>query len=375
MALNLVKRFQFCLNTDDAEIVRLGLDGFAEQIAQNENFALTLAAFALEPSVVDVEFILGSSEETIDASSFPLVEAYLNSSPRLEELFSVWSLLTGRRELEAALTANFLRCFVYILQLIPQGDARYTDITLRVLREHETGLVRQLQSTDNSTIAYTMLLISLCLRSHKSLSEPLLHALLTSFKSLKTIANKSGKLPVAATSCAVVLFGHLFTYLEYSQCLLVVSEEKLLLDLLYHGSLPTLQLLLNLQLTWLLGGSTVFRDHLSFFLNSQTVNKLLNMRSKLATDDFDAVVNPFLRLVVEHLLRETTSPATAASLAPAQLKALMGAVHAVLDNLVPQFDDVHQEVPCRPPPPPLLSPPSLSALSLPLPLPVSRCAL
>lgn len=339
MALNIVKRFQFCLNTDDAEIVRLGLDGFAEQISQNEVFSLTLAALCIDPISTSVDKIL-HKDDNVEIADYPIVELYLNSSPRLEEMFSVWSLLTGRRELETALSAHFLRCFVFILQILPENDSRYADITLRILREHETGLIRQLQSTDSSTVAYTMLLVSLCLRAHKSLSEPLLNALLTSYKSLKSLASKPGRLPIFAGFSAVVLLSHFFTYLEYTQCLLVLSEEKLVLDLLYHGSLPTLHLLLDMQQQLWTSGSNLFRDHLSYFLNNQTINKLLNMRSKISTAEFDSYINPFLRDMSESLLIEVASITTVS----AQSKTIFGAIYAILDNLVPQFDIIHQEV-------------------------------
>lgn len=341
MTLNLIKRFQFCLNTDDAEIVRLGLDGFADHVAQYSSFPTTLAANAINPDFIDVENVL-KANDSLDINEFPLVETYINSSPRLEELFSVWSLLTGRRELEAALSANFLRCFVLILQLLPADDSRYVDITYRVLREHETGLIRQLQSTDRSTVAYTMLLLSFCIRTHKTLSESLLHAILTSFKQLNAAANvnKSGKLPVYASFCGVVLLGHILFYLDHSQCLLVFSEATLLVDLIYHRSLPTLHLLLSFQQSLLEQKSITFLENITYFLNDATVNKLLSMRSKLSTDEFESVINPYLQSMVEELLKELVSSSSSMT-----SKTLSTAIHAVLDNLVPQFDLSHQQVP------------------------------
>lgn len=330
--MNVIKRFQFCLNADDVEIVKLGLVGFADEVARSTDFHHTLLGLCRDKSYAALSDI---TEHVAEISSCPLVELYINSSPRMEELFSVWSLLSGRRELEAALASHLMRCFVSILQFLTIDDARYLDITGRVLREHDTGLLRHLQSSDESTVAYTHLLLSLCLRSHKNLLEPLIHCALNSLKNIKPF--KEENVPLEGGFAAIVLFSHLLNNLEYSQSLLVLSDEKLLTDLSGCISVHSLKLLLDLLESLLISGSILMRNNLSSFIHSNFVNKLLKQRPRMQAEDFDRTVNRFL-LVVASALSQGSADFQISN------KATTAALHVIIDSLVPQFDITQQQV-------------------------------
>lgn len=152
-----VSRFQVCLNHDDPEIVKKGLDEFVTHILQDHDAILTFGYNGRPPKL----------DSTYWSTASPVINgtlsSYMRSSPRCDELFVLWSLPT--RDLDKELCSSHMTCLAAILHCARANVIFSTTIVQRILRDHLKSVHMQLGSGHTSLVHATLGLLSTVART------------------------------------------------------------------------------------------------------------------------------------------------------------------------------------------------------------------
>jgi hypothetical protein len=155
-----IAKFQFCVNHVDPSIVKQGLTGFADQVLRDHGKAGEYGYCGRSESY-DVEDILYESrgkhyfaDESGSSSSnrvVGLLATYLTSSPKVEELFVLWSI--GERSIDKELCAAHMHAFAVILHCARCDRSMHAilhNIATRILDDSLSSLRSQLAESSSS---------------------------------------------------------------------------------------------------------------------------------------------------------------------------------------------------------------------------------
>jgi GTPase SAR1 family protein len=182
-----VARFQVALNHEDPDIVSKGLLEFEKKVLEDND---CVESFGYNGRNANSN-ISNAVDPHFPVQITGVLSTFINSSPRLEELFVLWNL-PGRDEYKL-LSTNHTRCIAIILH-IARSDRIFCDrIVSRIINEHAKSLQSQLSSGINHLVHASLGLILAMSRTSPENSRNVYVKLLSIFPSVIKTLSQRGK--------------------------------------------------------------------------------------------------------------------------------------------------------------------------------------
>ena len=181
-----LKKFQICLNHENPDIIRVGLDEFTDELLRDHSGYDSFRFCGYVPTSGEQKNDQNDSHEAYDETALStnymgemkgLLLQYIKSSPNLEELFILWNL-TGY-EYDSRLCYSHMKCLAAIIFCTQSTPTVQKLVINRILSKFSTNIIRQLISNDVLMIQSTLqLLLSIC-KVSKDMSQRMYYLFMT----------------------------------------------------------------------------------------------------------------------------------------------------------------------------------------------------
>lgn len=258
-----LSRLQICLNSEDPSVLKLGLKLFSDKVLEDHYMD-------------DIEYgVIASVQQLFgEKATIPIhgvLDALLKSSPKLEELFAIWTDIEMSISLDPEVCIQYLRCFIVILRCCPPSIS--TGIATRILQTHESSLQKLLESKVELVASLTHLIIAECLRRHRSLSDEISSCL---FLPRKQAATEQSYQAEHIHQRIIALFT-ILQHAEPKTVLKLLQRDRIFISLIQHtNSHQTIATMLNGILT-LLETNVFIRNHVEMILTKPFFEVIAHM--------------------------------------------------------------------------------------------------
>jgi hypothetical protein len=204
-----------------------------------------------------------------------LLDAYIRSSPDLEELFVLWDL--PGRDSDKRLAAQHMRCLAAIVFCAHSNEQLCLRIQGRILRGYTKSLQGQLSSGNAALIHGTLgLLLSLCRISAQSCRDIYQKILSISISSLSMLAQKGKEVGFICSEGVKINTDARFFIALIMLCCLNAADSSLLIELMSEKSI--LRALISTIHTNDAFSVKVLLDSLNAVLPGQYLSKLFDRK-------------------------------------------------------------------------------------------------
>lgn len=280
-----VARFQLILNHDDLDVVSAGLKEFALTVLK-EHEAEDSFGYCGRSRYNSASNVL---TPVLPSSTIGLLHSYLSSSPQVEELFIVWSLVDRSSNNELCSALN--RCLAVILHCAQSLENICNDIVNRILHEFWKNITAMLDSNNTELVHSCLsLLITMC-RTSKNNCDQVLQKLNFNDNVFTSMIQK-GKTKqtglMTPSGQSVIVDSRILLIVLIFTLLLNTNEAGLerilasnsIVKKIMHGLTKdvsvSLELILNAVL-FLVDRSSVIRSHLLDIVDAGCIDKLLSL--------------------------------------------------------------------------------------------------
>lgn len=259
-----LSRLQVCLNSEDPNVLKLGLKLFSDKVLEDH-------------AINDVEYGAIASVQQLfgEKATIPIqgvLDALLQSSPKLEELFSIWTDIEMSITFDPEVCIQYLRCFIVILRCCGASSIS-TDIATRIIHTHESSLQKLLENKFEAVASLSHLLIAECIRRLRTVSDEIVSSLF--FPRKHDITVQSNK-AVHVHQRAIAFFT-IVQHAEPKTVLKVLHKNQLLITLIQQtNSHQTIATMLN-GIISLLETNVFLRNHADLILTKALFEALANM--------------------------------------------------------------------------------------------------
>jgi hypothetical protein len=153
-----LKKFQLCVNHENPKIVISGLSEFIQTVLADHNCIESFGNYG-KPLSNDDPVLFDNVTPQLEMKG--VLKLYLDSSPKLEELFVLWNL--PERDRDTELCALHMKCLAVIIHCSSSAPKYQKYVIKRILTEYISSVSLQLQSNDKNLVASTLgLLLVIC---------------------------------------------------------------------------------------------------------------------------------------------------------------------------------------------------------------------
>jgi hypothetical protein len=338
-----VPRFQLALNSDDPDIVKLGLKQFLQQILQEQSaedrFGVDCIVQTLPSNFQGI--LYPKNEIPITG----LLRSYLDASPQIEEFFVLWDL--PNRLLDPELCGLHMQCLSALLHCCTDQLQFCRYAVNRIMSCSQSLVIKQLEMNDAFVTQMTLSVIISCYRFNKQLPEELFNCLLSGLSSKLLLFHVDQYSPsigsVETRSAIAVLFYLLIdNQLEPSYAIKIFKEEKGLKNLfreLLKCTDRAVQILLEGML-YLVKSNHLVKDYISKFVSRMILGKVADL--SVSNDEKKSSLADLFLLDLSNLLANMLSESEFQS--KTARKHVMNCTNDVLDSLRPLLNDLHRQV-------------------------------
>lgn len=279
-----VAKFQLVLNHDDVDVISKGLREFSATVLKEHNGEETYGYNGRSRHNTATHILAPEQPSSVVG----LLHAYLSSSPQIEEVFIVWTLVdrSSNNDLCAALN----QCIAVILHCAKSLENVCNDIVNRIIHEFWRNITSMLDSNNTELVHSCLSLLIAMSRTSKNNCEQVMQKLnfgdsmFTSMiqkgKTKQTGLETPSHLAVVVDS-RILLVILVFTLIQDTneaglERTLASSIVKKIMHSLSKDLPVSLELILNAVLQ-LLQRSSVIRSHLLDIVDAGCIDKLLNL--------------------------------------------------------------------------------------------------
>jgi hypothetical protein len=290
----IIKRFQFCLNSDDPSIVKLGIDSFLETCSIHGNSHPFNSTSETKQDNSSISPIMGG-----------YFQSYLLSSPFAEEIFSVWNLSVARSEVFAMLSESLMRCFFTLFHDVSVLNSSLLYISKRFLFENEDKLQKLFSSKQFSALNYAIQAVTNCVRVLQSVPESILISTMAFLRVHHDLIQTDFDLNY---SMILLLMNALFVC---EKVIVVTSDIELFENIFSNLSNKALRLLLESIIQLLRNGNWQLKHYLLVSCSRNFFKKLFELSLKstsLSSDgeEVQSIVKIFSTDLVDYCVEHQT---------------------------------------------------------------------
>ncbi len=340
-----VPRFQLSLNSDDPDIVKLGLRQFLHKILQEQNVE---NVFGYD----GVEILLGPNFYNTLHPKFPvtttgLLRAYCDASPQIEEFFVLWGLPNYGSDPE--LCGLHMKCFAAILFCCAEQVQLCRYIIHRIFSSCLELLLRQLDMKDPFVVQMTLALIITSYRIQKTVPDELISSILLGISSKSLIFHVSrynDTVGLVETRPLLALFMFLLVdnQADPLSAVKIFKDEAGLKNLfrdLVDASDRAVQILLN-GMIYLVSTNYLVKDYMNKFVSRMVLGKVADLSISTCKEK-SALADSFL-LEISRILAKMITECTSQS--KQVIKNVSNCANDMLDSMKPTLNDIHGQVSC-----------------------------